>query len=126
MGQTASFKRPDGKDCNGYLASPASSDKAPGVVVIQEWWGLNDQIKGVAERLASLGYRALVPDLYKGKVALDVAEQSARIAAGFQRLGLQRGARIAVLLVAALVLLLAAQVALAAQSTVVLSVEGMT
>jgi carboxymethylenebutenolidase len=74
MGQMVSFKRPDGKDCNGYLASPAGSDNAPGVVVIQEWWGLNDQIKGVAERLASLGYRALVPDLYKGKLALDAAE----------------------------------------------------
>lgn len=74
MGQMVSFKRPDGQDCNGYLASPAGSDKAPGVVVIQEWWGLNDQIKGVAERLASLGYRALVPDLYKGKLALDMAE----------------------------------------------------
>ena len=74
MGQTVTFKRPDGKDCNGYLASPAGGDKAPGVVVIQEWWGLNDQIKGVAERLAALGYRALVPDLYKGKVTLDAAE----------------------------------------------------
>ena len=74
MGQMVTFKRPDGKDCNGYLASPAGSDKAPGVVVIQEWWGLNDQIKGVAERLAALGYRALVPDLYKGKLALDAAE----------------------------------------------------
>jgi carboxymethylenebutenolidase len=75
MGQTMTFKRPDGKDCNGYLASPASGDtKAPGVVVIQEWWGLNDQIKGVADRLASLGYRALVPDLYRGKVTLDAAE----------------------------------------------------
>jgi carboxymethylenebutenolidase len=63
MGQMVTFKRPDGKDCNGYLASPAGGDKAPGVVVIQEWWGLNDQIKGVAERLAALGYRALVPDL---------------------------------------------------------------
>lgn len=74
MGQMVTFKRPDGKDCNGYLASPAGSDAAPGVVVIQEWWGLNDQIKGVAERLATLGYRALVPDLYKGKVTLDAAE----------------------------------------------------
>jgi carboxymethylenebutenolidase len=74
MGQMVTFKRPDGKDCNGYLASPAGGDKAPGVVVIQEWWGLNDQIKGVAERLATLGYRALVPDLYKGKVTLDAAE----------------------------------------------------
>ena len=35
MGQMVSFKRPDGQDCNGYLASPAGSDKAPGVVVIQ-------------------------------------------------------------------------------------------
>lgn len=74
MGQMVTFKRPDGKDCNGYLASPAGGDKAPGVVVIQEWWGLNDQIKGVAERLATLGYRALVPDLYNGKVTLDAAE----------------------------------------------------
>jgi carboxymethylenebutenolidase len=74
MGQMVTFKRPDGNDCNGYLASPAGGDKAPGVVVIQEWWGLNDQIKGVAERLATLGYRALVPDLYKGKLALDMAE----------------------------------------------------
>ena len=74
MGQTVTFKRPDGKDCNGYLATPAAGDKAPGVVVIQEWWGLNDQIKGVADRLATLGYRALVPDLYKGKVTLDAAE----------------------------------------------------
>lgn len=74
MGQTITFKRPDGKDCNGYLASPAAGDKSPGVVVIQEWWGVNDQIKGVADKLAGLGYRALVPDLYKGKVTLDVAE----------------------------------------------------
>jgi carboxymethylenebutenolidase len=74
MGQMITFKRPDGKECNGYLANPAAGDKAPGVVVIQEWWGLNDQIKGVADKLAGLGYRGLVPDLYKGKVTLDVAE----------------------------------------------------
>lgn len=73
MGQMITFKRPDGAECNGYLAGPAD-DRAPGVVVIQEWWGLNDQIKGVADRLAGLGYRALVPDLYKGKVTLDAAE----------------------------------------------------
>ena len=74
MGQTITFKRPDGSECNGYLAAPAGSDTAPGMVVIQEWWGLNDQIKGVADRWAALGYRALVPDLYKGKVTLDAAE----------------------------------------------------
>jgi carboxymethylenebutenolidase len=74
MGQDVSFKRPDGNECKGYLATPGAGDKAPGVVVIQEWWGLNDQIKGVADKFAAAGYRALVPDLYKGKLALDAAE----------------------------------------------------
>lgn len=74
MGQMISFKRPDGGNCNGYLSAAAGSDNAPGIVVIQEWWGLNDQIKGVADRLAALGYRAFVPDLYKGKVTVDAAE----------------------------------------------------
>ncbi|MGH8741239.1 MAG: dienelactone hydrolase family protein [Burkholderiales bacterium] len=69
-----SFKRPDGQSVNGYLAEPPQGAKAPGVVVIQEWWGLNDQIKGVADRLAKVGYRALVPDLYRGKVTLDAKE----------------------------------------------------
>jgi carboxymethylenebutenolidase len=59
---------------NGYLAEPAQAQRAPGMVVIQEWWGLNDQIKGVAERLAKSGYRALVPDLYRGKVTLEAKE----------------------------------------------------
>jgi carboxymethylenebutenolidase len=43
-------------------------------VVIQEWWGMNDQIKGVADKLAAAGYRALVPDLYRGKVAVEAKE----------------------------------------------------
>ena len=73
MGQMVSFKRPDGKSVSGYLAEPAGKG-APGMVVIQEWWGLNDQIKGVADRLAKAGYRALVPDLYRGKQALDAKE----------------------------------------------------
>ena len=75
MGDMISFKRPDGKDVQGYLATPAGgADKAPGVVVLQEWWGLNDQIKGVADKLAGHGYRALVPDLYRGKLGLDAEE----------------------------------------------------
>jgi carboxymethylenebutenolidase len=74
MGKMISFKRPDGQSVNGYLAEPAKAEKAPGMVVIQEWWGLNDQIKGVADRLAKAGYRALVPDLYRGKVALEANE----------------------------------------------------
>jgi len=78
MGKTVSYKRPDGKSVNGYLAEPEirgnAGATAPGMVVIQEWWGLNDQIRGVADKLAKAGYRALVPDLYRGKTALDAKE----------------------------------------------------
>lgn len=74
MSKTVSFNRPDGKSVNGYLAEPAAGAKAPGLVVIQEWWGLNDQIRGVADKMAKAGYRALVPDLYRGKQAVDAKE----------------------------------------------------
>ena len=74
MGSTATFKRPDGKELSGYLAEPTSPNGAPGVVVIQEWWGLNDQIRGVADRLAAAGYLALVPDLYRGKSTVEKEE----------------------------------------------------
>ena len=67
------YKRPDGKTVNGYLAEP-DQQGAPGVVVIQEWWGLDDEVKAVADRLAKAGYRALVPDLYRGKLALEAKE----------------------------------------------------
>src|SRR3989440_11685508 len=73
MAKTVSFNRPDGKSVNGYRAGPAGG-KGPAMVVIQEWWGMNDQIRGVAERLAKAGYRALVPDLYRGKTAVDAKE----------------------------------------------------
>ena len=69
MGEIIQFKRPDEKTCPGYLGTPKTGSGAPGFVVIQEWWGLNDQIKKTADRLAAAGYRALVPDLYRGKVA---------------------------------------------------------
>lgn len=74
MGKTINYSRPDGQSVAGYLAEPANAAAAPGMVVIQEWWGLNDQIKGVADKLAAAGYRALVPDLYRGKVALEANE----------------------------------------------------
>ena len=74
MGQMISYKRPDGGSVNGYLAEPKGGSAAPAMVVIQEWWGLNDQIKGVADKLAGAGYRALVPDLYRGKVAVEANE----------------------------------------------------
>jgi carboxymethylenebutenolidase len=70
------FRRPDGQDVAGYLAQPDKPDGAPAIVVIQEWWGLNDQIRGVADRFARCGYRALVPDLFRGKSTVEEEEAS--------------------------------------------------
>lgn len=67
MGTSITFKRPDGKEAGGYLANAARGD-APGVVVIQEWWGLSEQIKGLTDRFALAGFDALAPDLYNGVV----------------------------------------------------------
>jgi carboxymethylenebutenolidase len=66
MGTTIEFSRPDGGKTKGYLATAGQG--RPGIVVIQEWWGLNDQICGVADRFARAGYNALAPDLYKGRL----------------------------------------------------------
>ena len=68
------YQRHDGQPVHGYLAEPADKASAPGVVVIQEWWGLDTEVKAVADRLAKAGYRALVPDLYRGKLALEAKE----------------------------------------------------
>jgi len=67
MGDLVSFKS-NGGTASGYLASPASG-KGPGVIVIQEWWGLIDQVKGTADRFAREGFNALAPDFYHGKSA---------------------------------------------------------
>jgi carboxymethylenebutenolidase len=72
MGKTISYARPDGQTVPAYLAAPDGG--GPGVVVIQEWWGLNDQIRGVADRLAGAGYAALVPDLYRGRSTVEAEE----------------------------------------------------
>jgi len=67
MGTMVSFPRAQGGLAQGYLAE-AKAAAAPGVVVIQEWWGLQGQIKSVCDRLAEAGFHALAPDLYGGKV----------------------------------------------------------
>ncbi|HEY5938274.1 MAG TPA: dienelactone hydrolase family protein [Kofleriaceae bacterium] len=67
-------------DLNGVLALP-DNQKAPAVVVIQEWWGINEQIQTVAKRWAEEGFVAIVPDLYHGKVAKDAAEAQAMMGA---------------------------------------------
>ena len=58
----------NGTTAGGYLAIP-DGGRGPGVVVLQEWWGLVPQIKGVCDRLASEGFVALAPDLYHGEMA---------------------------------------------------------
>jgi carboxymethylenebutenolidase len=67
MGSEITFKRPDGADAKGYLAN-AARGKAPGLVVIQEWWGLQEQIKALCDRFALAGFDALAPDLFRGVV----------------------------------------------------------
>lgn len=67
-GQTIEFQRPDKQQAPGYLAEPAVAD-APGIVVLEEWWGVTDEIKRIADDYAELGYRALVPDLFRGRTA---------------------------------------------------------
>ena len=73
-GSMVGLQRPDGQRLDGYLATPEQPNGAPAVVVIQEWWGLNEQIRGVADRLAQSGYLALVPDLYRGKITVEEEE----------------------------------------------------
>jgi carboxymethylenebutenolidase len=58
----------NGEEAQGYLARPEAGH-GPGVVVLQEWWGLHPQITRVADRLATEGFVALVPDLYHGEIA---------------------------------------------------------
>lgn len=60
------------EEIKGFLAMPEGDGPFPAVVVIQEWWGLNDWIKENAKRLAAKGYVALAPDLYRGKVTADM------------------------------------------------------
>jgi carboxymethylenebutenolidase len=67
MGSMIAFPRTTGATAQGYLA-PAQDARAPGVVVIQEWWGVQGQIKAVCDQLAKDGFTALAPDLYGGKV----------------------------------------------------------
>ena len=72
MSQHIQFQRPDGGNAEGYLVEAGRPVGA--VVVIQEWWGLNDQIRGVARRWADAGFTALVPDLYRGKSTVEQEE----------------------------------------------------
>lgn len=76
MTSKVTFQAKNGGDVSGELAEPsgAASAKAPSLVLIQEWWGINDHMKSIAERLAGEGFLVLAPDLFHGKIAKDAAE----------------------------------------------------
>ena len=67
MAQTVEFKS-NGNLASGYLVTPPAGS-GPGVLVIQEWWGLDSGIKSMADRLGAAGFVALAPDLYHGELA---------------------------------------------------------
>jgi carboxymethylenebutenolidase len=69
-------------DIKGYLAKPTDEGQFPGVVMIHEWWGLNDNIKEMAEKLASYGYVVLAVDLYNGEVAI-TSDQARQLITSF-------------------------------------------
>jgi carboxymethylenebutenolidase len=64
----------DGEELTGYLARPADGEPRAAVIVIQEWWGLDEHIQDLTRRFAAEGFVALAPDLYKGQVATEPDE----------------------------------------------------
>lgn len=72
--QMVTYPDRDGEQLSGYLARPSGGEPAPAVIVIQEWWGLNEHIMDVTRRFAQAGFVALAPDLYKGAVATEPDE----------------------------------------------------
>ncbi len=75
--QTADFANTpytasDGTELLGYLAEPAGAGPHPGVLLLHEWWGLNEEITVIADALAAEGYVVFVPDAYRGKLAAQV------------------------------------------------------
>ncbi len=77
MSERTTFSAKSGAQASGELALP-KSNKAPGLVLVQEWWGLNDHMKDLANRLAADGFVVLAPDLYHGTITKD-AEQAAKL-----------------------------------------------
>ena len=69
-GQNVTFEV-SGETVRAYLSYPVGTTAVPGIVLVHEMWGLNEQILGVADRLSELGYVVVAPDLYRGKLAAD-------------------------------------------------------
>lgn len=85
VGRMESYGKIGEQALNGYVAYPASAEGAlPGVLMFHEWWGLNDNIRSMANQLAAQGYAVLAADMYGGKVAAkpDEAEKLMHAAIG--------------------------------------------
>lgn len=83
---TAAYATVGGKAVQGFLARPRGGGAgAPGIIVIHEWWGLNDNIRSMARRFAGEGYAALAVDLYEGQVASDPARARELMSASTER-----------------------------------------
>ncbi len=74
MTKRIEFESKSGERIHGELAEPAGTAKAPALLVIQEWWGVNDHIRSLVDRFAAAGFLALAPDLYHGKTTRDGGE----------------------------------------------------
>ncbi len=73
MTQTTKLMGVDGKELPGYLSEAPGGGAKGAVLLIHEWWGLNEHIRGVADRLAREGFTVFAADLYRGKIAKDAA-----------------------------------------------------
>jgi len=74
MATKIEFKAGSGAAAAGEIALPEGTGKAPGLVLIQEYWGVNDHIRTLVDRFAAAGFITLAPDLYHGKVTTDAGE----------------------------------------------------
>jgi len=74
MTQRVEFKSKTGETEHGELAEPSGSGKAPALIVVQEWWGVNDHIRSLVDRFAKEGFLAFAPDLFHGKTTKDASE----------------------------------------------------
>ena len=70
-------------EISGYLSEPEETPTA-GIIVIQEWWGLTEDIKEIADRYAAEGYLAFAPDLYHGEIAIE-PDEARKLAMSMER-----------------------------------------
>jgi carboxymethylenebutenolidase len=84
MSERTSFSARNGKNADGTLRQPAGTGKAPAIVLIQEYWGINAHVVSLADRLAAEGFLVLAPDLYHGKIA-KTAEEAGQMMGALDR-----------------------------------------